>query len=674
MCLTLRCCFACRSCRAPDFSKDLSDCWSRLSSRIMMLTETEGFRWNFLPGFNFRRNPRRQADVNTTTTTTTTTTDGHQSPSEQIPQTVIVTFEQMLEVKHLCEAGQLLIQREECLFGDIREEEEEEEEALTHHEEEVKKLATDRRALEDLVLQTLRLSLSLGEVSLEVLTSAVKAVKQEDDQDQLWTQRDWTPPAWRPSGWKKLHDSTLCNLVEERMDMDNPLTPPADQVDQSTIQADIHSMGRRLKEDLLFVVDVVKSCYPPQLDICNLYGSLYHQTLSARLRKIADFGLEDKDCTFLLRWVNEYYPQILQKPELVSEIDVEALGKLLPEQLLKPLEDQYLNKQQEELMKYIGHVLEEAKQKWNNGEEPTREEGCFVSHVAYDIIQLINGMVTSAEKVVGDLHKAQNLTSELEDLMQRFKIFQNDVIKQNKPNSQPIIKANLGCFEQFRDVLEKKSHLLKKDVQKNCLDVLADMEQSAHTYLLKPVHEALKPQYRKLGTSDWLNKPLFEKLLVSIENELQGLQGSIVSSHQKLVGQLHLEVTAEYVRRLLKGQVRLKDKERQLKAYMTVKEDAENLHSLFVKMGSDQDWLMQILIKIAEVLKLQDLPAIQMQVASLGTAYPDLSEKHVSALLKLKTNLSKVDRRTVKETLSDTLRETGSVDLSCPFFVRVHLK
>ncbi|XP_049895518.1 tumor necrosis factor alpha-induced protein 2-like [Epinephelus moara] len=107
---------------------------------------------------------------------------------------------------------------------------------------------------------------------------------------------------------------------------------------------------------------------------------------------------------------------------------------------------------------------------------------------------------------------------------------------------------------------------------------------------------------------------------------------------------------------------------------MTVKENAENLHSLFVKMGSDQDWLMQILIKIAEVLKLQDLPAIQMQVASLGTAHPDLSEKHVSALLKLKTNLSKVDRRTVKETLSDTLRETGSVDLSCPFFSRVHLK
>lgn len=40
--------------------------------------------------------------------------------------------------------------------------------------------------------------------------------------------------------------------------------------------------------------------------------------------------------------------------------------------------------------------------------------------------------------------------------------------------------------------------------------------------------------------------------------------------------------------------------------------------------GSKEDWLKEILNKIAEVLKLQDLPAIQMQVASLGTAFPDL--------------------------------------------------
>lgn len=49
------------------------------------------------------------------------------------------------------------------------------------------------------------------------------------------------------------------------------------------------------------------------------------------------------------------------------------------------------------------------------------------------------------------------------------------------------------------------------------------------------------------------------------------------------------------------------------------------------------------------------------------------SEKHVSALLKLKTNLSRADRKIVKETLSDTLKET-SIDNARPFFSQVKVK
>lgn len=49
---------------------------------------------------------------------------------------------------------------------------------------------------------------------------------------------------------------------------------------------------------------------------------------------------------------------------------------------------------------------------------------------------------------------------------------------------------------------------------------------------------------------------------------------------------MHQEVTAEYVKRLLKGELKLKDKALQLKAYERVTEDAENLHDLFVAMVS----------------------------------------------------------------------------------------
>ncbi|XP_033979085.1 tumor necrosis factor alpha-induced protein 2-like isoform X1 [Trematomus bernacchii] len=660
MCLMFRGCFPRRRRRTKE---RFSGCWHSICSRKTMRTDTRGIRIKKWFGFGPRDQPQPPAVNNNTSSLT----DGSPLPQQEEPQPVI-TYEQRLQEKLLSEAGQLLIEKEERLFRELKQSD-----ALTHHEEQVNQLKADRKALQDLVLQTLGQSLCLEEDSLAGLTSAVKAVMQEEEQDLLWKQRDQTPPSWRPSGWRKLHDSTLLSLVKERME--NPSTPSACQIKLTTIQADLTNMGRQLKEDLLSVVGGVKRCYPQEMDICNFYSKLYHQTLSASLVNIADFGLVDKDRIFLLRWVNEYYPEILAKPQLHSEIDSGPLGKLLPEKLLKSLEDEYLSNQQGELTTIIRRVLGEEREKWNKGEEPETEDGCFFSPVAYDIIQLINGKVTSSTKVLGDPHKAQRITCHIsKDLMDSYKSFQSDVIKQNKANSRSFIKANLDCIKQFSEVLNKERHLFTEDVRKNCLRVLTDMKQSAHTYLLQPLHKRLKPQYRKLGTSDWLHQSEFNELLDGINKEGQDLQGSTESCHKELMGQLEQEVTVEYVSRLLKGKVKLKDKKQQLKAYLTVKDNAENLHHLFVQMGSEDHWLKEILFKIAEVLKLQDLPAIQIEVASLGTDYPDVSEKHVLALLKLKTDLTKADRKSATDILHTLKMEIGSNTQPRSFFSLVQVK
>ncbi|XP_047466533.1 tumor necrosis factor alpha-induced protein 2-like isoform X2 [Mugil cephalus] len=590
---------------------------------------------------------------------------------------VISTFKQHLDKKQWCEASHLLINKEKNLFGNITEEED-----LSYDKEEEQKLAADHEALEKLVMENVveTLSLSLQEVDdnnesvsahASALTSAVKAIMQQEEQDQMWKARYPTVPSWRPSNWRKTHDTALHVLVRGRMD--RPQTPTANQAEQSSFQTDVQNMGRQLNDDLLLVVKLVKSYYPPEMDICNFYAKLYHQVFSNRLKKIADFGLDDKDCAFLLRWVNEYYPSIFQKPELASEINVELLGKLLPQELLVPLEKQYLDNQEADLKTFIDQTVDDAVEKWKKGDEPEKEDDCYVSPVAYDIIQLINGMVKAAEVIVGDLHKAQEITRPISDSMQRYKDFQEDIIKQNKPNSTAFIKANLGCIKDFRDVLVNKSHLFQEEVQRSCLDVVTDMKQSAHTYLLSPVHKNLKTQYQKLGTKDWLNKNSSEKLLLSIEKELQELQGPNQSCYKELIGQLHQEVTEEYVRRLLKRNVKLKDKDRQQKAYETVIDDAESLHNLFKDMGSQDDWLKEILTKIAEVLRLQDIPAMQMQIAALGTAHPDLSEEHIAALLKLK-NLKNQDRENITETGLETMKEIGVKPDARNFFSRVPLK
>uniref|UniRef100_A0A3Q4I8B0 Exocyst complex component Sec6 n=1 Tax=Neolamprologus brichardi TaxID=32507 RepID=A0A3Q4I8B0_NEOBR len=489
------------------------------------------------------------------------------------------TFEEYLEMKAFREATQQLIDKEKHLFWETAE----------ANKEAVEKLAADHKALEEHVWHILQQSFSLSteEASTSALKSAVKAINLEEEQDQLWKQNSQTPPTWRPSEWKKRHDEVLQKLVNGRMD--NPSSPTGDQVNQSTIQATIQSMGTQLKDDLQWVVEEVKNCYPPEMDICNLYARLYLETFKARLRKTVG-SVDDKECSFLLLWVKESYP--------------------------------------DDLMIYIDRVLDEAKKEWDQGKEPTRDDGCYASPVAYDVIQFINGIVTSADKIVGDRHKAQKITSNLTDFMQRYKEFHEDIIRQNKRHSKAFIKANLSCVKQFRYVCDPKHDLCPEDVKKNCLQVLTEMKQSAHTYLLTPVHKSLKPHYQKLGTSDWLKKNTFEKLLNSTEDELQELQGSSQSSYQELIGQLHQEVTVEYVRRLLKGEVKLKDSNEQQKAYETVKENAEKLHEL---------------------------------------------EKHVSALLKLKANLSKADKKTIKSTVLDILKESHTNAETRAFFSKVEV-
>ncbi|XP_053289832.1 tumor necrosis factor alpha-induced protein 2 isoform X1 [Pleuronectes platessa] len=673
-----------------------SGCWSNFLTCFRMRTRSSSTQseGNFLPSQGgssegggggggrggwlngkfqklFRR-PGGQESGNTTGNIpgNITSPDSQPLPSgpERPPTPAILKFEQNLEQSRFWEASQQLIEREERLFS-----ENPEAEGLQGHEEEVNSLAADYKALERLILETLQQSLSLksGGVSTEALRSAVKAVYQEDEQDQLWKQRDGTPPSWRARGWMELHDKTVRRLVKDHMD--NPSTPPANQVEQSSVEADVCSMGRQLLADLQLVVGVVKTCYPAHVNICDFYARIFHQKTSSRLKKLADFGLGIKDCTFLLRWVNEYYPGLFLKPELVGEISVEPLGKLLSEEHLKPLEEQYLSTKQIELTTYIRRVLEQEKQKWKDGEEPEMEDGCYNSPVSYDIIQFINGMVTLAEKVVGDLHKARSITSELDTLMKSFKLFQDEVMKKNQSNRKAVIKANLGGVQQFTNVLQKNGHLFQEDARRNCLKVLSDMKESAQTYLLSSVHDVLKPHYRKLGTSEWLNKPEFERLLDSIQTQSKELQGSKESCHQELMCQFYQEVTVEYVRRLLKGGVKLKDKSQQDRACMMVKDNAHSLHEIFIEMGSKEDWLKEILTTIAEVIKLQDLPAIQMQVASLGNAFPDLSDKHVVALLKLKTNITKADRRKVNLTLSDVLRESSGAG-SRSFFSKVQVK
>ena len=211
----------------------------------------------------------------------------------------MLTFEQNLDRGFLSTAGKQLLSREEFLFGQRSAEE----------TEEGKHIARDWETL-NVKIQEALLGTFNPENIPEVLTSAVEAIQQEEGQDRKWEERRQSgdPPPWRPRRCRHLHESLLRGMVEERLD-DDKITPLQQGTELSSVQMDIVRMFKRLKDDLLRVVEVVKGCYPDEMDICNVYASMYHQALGSRLGVVVDFGLCEKDCSYVLTWVNSYYPQ-----------------------------------------------------------------------------------------------------------------------------------------------------------------------------------------------------------------------------------------------------------------------------------------------------------------------------------------------------------------------------
>uniref|UniRef100_A0A8C6SJN1 Exocyst complex component Sec6 n=1 Tax=Neogobius melanostomus TaxID=47308 RepID=A0A8C6SJN1_9GOBI len=515
---------------------------------------------------------------------------------------LIYTFKDYLDLQQFSEASQLLIDEEKQLFPLSNE---------SQPLQEVETLRSQRQDLEAAILKTFRLSLS-KEVTPQALTSAVAAMCKEDEQDVFWMRETQAQePEWRPAKLREKHDMELKALVEDRMDNPDAQCSSPDAVKGSSIQNDIWAMGRQLKQDLETVAEVVSGCYPKEMDICNFYALRFHHVFGVRLRKIAEFGLDDNDCTFILQWVNAYYPEILQRPNLSINIA--------------------------DMTTYIDKVLYDAKQMWTNGEMPKTEDGCFVSETAYDIIQVLTPLKDKHYPCSNFKAAFGQCLLKQMHFSYRYKSFLEEVIRSNKSNTVPTVKANLHCIQQFRSVCQKEPSMVKV-----CLCI--------------KMHVLFQPLYRKLST-DWLKGGHFKKLLEDIESKGPDLQGLAAASHQELMGRFHLDVSVEYVKRLIRVD-KLKDSVKQREAHERLKYEAERLHQLFSKMGSREDWLKDVFVRIAELLRLQDLAAVQMHVASMGTSHPDITEKHVSAILKLKANFSKANRLTVKETLRDTLEST----------------
>ncbi|XP_060780693.1 tumor necrosis factor alpha-induced protein 2 [Neoarius graeffei] len=557
----------------------------------------------------------------------------------------LLTFQQNLQQHHFAVAGKQLICREEHLFGPKQDDVGSSKSMLKEDEEE--KLNEDFEDFLKKVMSTFEKSFDVQtKEEREFLKEAVLAIDQEEEQDRRWegVEKNERPP-WRPRNCRLAHDCLLRNMVVQRME-EAKLNSNVNI--NSSVQLEITAKGKQLKEDLLKIAKNVKNCYPKE-NVCQLYAKMYHQVFSDKLKEIADYGLANNDCICVLQWVNKLYPEILKHKELSGVIEYEQFEALLPDDILEPLEEQFLITKENELQTWCQKALSNEKEA-----NPELIDNCYVSHLAFDVIQCVDSLLTSSKNLLGSWSKTQRLTHQFKQFLINYQHFLDKVIEDNQVNADAVLKANLHCIRELRNYIMMTPDPFAQDTKNDCIDLLTRIRDTCHNYFTKPIHKDLKTAYSKLGTQEWIkhNEHVCNELLEGVHRHLQKIRTLHEACLKELVGKLHEEVLAEYVRKMMKKKLRLKNEKKQHKAVEILCKNSQKIHTLFTEAGSNMKGLEDILPKLAELLTINDPQFIELQLVSLSKIYPDLSEAHVAAWLHLRADLSTSDLKEIKKTFS----------------------
>ena len=124
-------------------------------------------------------------------------------------------------------------------------------------------------------------------------------------------------PVWRPVECLKTHGELLAAMVESRLNSAAPVDSGSGgggggggaTTLSSEAKKELCGLGKRLQEDLLVVASKVPPCYPAEWGVPELLAGLYHRGFGRRLSALGRTPLGVEDCSYLLFWLNDYYPK-----------------------------------------------------------------------------------------------------------------------------------------------------------------------------------------------------------------------------------------------------------------------------------------------------------------------------------------------------------------------------
>uniref|UniRef100_A0A8C5PUS5 Exocyst complex component 3 n=1 Tax=Leptobrachium leishanense TaxID=445787 RepID=A0A8C5PUS5_9ANUR len=466
---------------------------------------------------------------------------------------------------------------------------------------------------------------SVHEDNVNLLSETVQAIvaqEAEDEECSLKGNSTCSNPA-RPRNWKQKW--LECVELSVRDQMQNiPGTSPGGS--KPSLSESFISLGKTIKTDLLHVVKNLKPHYPERFDVCNTYAIYYHGLLKSHTSVIAGKDLDGKDSHFVLCWVHDIYPNsVLRDPVLVEHIEETNLENLLPLETIQALERDYMSYEVESIKEWMARSLNMEVQRWKEGTEPLTLGGCYHSELHIDILQSFNGGIQRAAEI--NLKMSQDLVpllaNVLVDFLNSYKTSFRDY-KEKSDNVRSVNLMNINCCQNFRDFVESDA-LLPPPSKEAINKILSDFQKAGFDTVLQDLFQELKVQFKKITQENGLNshQTMLEILRIA-EEHVSPLRLLTPSCYKKAIEEIHVRLVREYVTRFLKKKISLKNLQKLQSLSVQIDNHAKLISDFFSLHESQAAWLNPLIPRLAEIIKLQDVGAIQLEIAALTDGYPDI--------------------------------------------------
>lgn len=515
----------------------------------------------------------------------------------------------------------------------------------------------------------LRRTLNTVRKDPKVIVTALRVIEREEKIDAECAARHrstgFLPPD-RPKNWRSKCMDVLKINVMERIE-GNQLEER--EQNKMWLVRHLELIRKIMLEDLRVAKTLCEPVFPPHYEILKTFINLYQEAVSTRLKEIISLGLQGQEYVTMLNWILVTYPgeELMRSWNL--KVDPSLIKDLLDENAISQLQQDYLDKMEENYKEWMKNALSLEAGDWKGSNDPELDENnAFHTSAPKIIFQMIDENLQVAATIspemtnkvfVLSLGQGVNFSRDYRDAIIKYKneYFRDRTTVLYFTRYMIAIVNNCELFEELGQ--ELKSRWWKSGHHDNdatvkfeqLLNNFIGLKSEAATFLIDEAFLDIEIQFNKIMTPEWA-KPGATEAIDTVARTMEDYFEDynylrprnfemITTMAQERVARRYIYSLLQPSANVLRKRVSFETSEQRVDVAKKVSNEAKQLQRFFHKVGGDMadfDSPFKAIEALAEVIGCDD-EMLALDIGTLVKKYPDVSHDQLLCLLNMRGDL-----------------------------------